>query len=91
MTGGPLTNDLVKSYGNRNFDNIAYSNVVMITWLIWIALRCPRKVSRFNNSLTHTLLFTECHFYLRSPLVPMGIVVISCIPNVPNGITALTL
>ena len=38
------------------------SNVVMITWLIWIALRCPRKVSRFNNSLTHSLLFTECNF-----------------------------
>ena len=63
----------------------------MITWLIWIAFRCPRKVSRFNNSLTHPLLFNECHFYLRPPLVPMGIVVISCIPNVPNGITALTL
>ena len=56
------------------------SNVVLITWLIWIALRCPREVFRFNDSLTHSLLFTECHFYLRPPLVPMGIVIISCIP-----------
>ena len=47
-------------------------NVVIIIWLIWIALRCPRKVSRFNNSLTYSLLFTECHFFLPWALGAKG-------------------